>query len=107
MAIEFPQRVIQAPNVQYETPATGATVTVASDTHVLQLNPAGTIAALTVVFPAAPYNKQLLTISSSQIVTAVTVTSVKSVLGALTTLVVAGFASYRYNSTADFWFREG
>lgn len=57
---------------QYVAPATGASVTINDDTSMLVINPAATIAALTVVMPASPVDGQVVRISSSQIVTTLT-----------------------------------
>lgn len=105
--ILFAQRIDQAKNVQYATPTTGQTVTAAATDNYILINPAGTLVALTVVLPPTPYDKQEVTIATSQIITGFTLTSAKSVLSALTTMALGGFATYKYNSTADFWFRVG
>lgn len=60
-------------SIQYAAPLTEATVALASTTTNLIINPAGTIAALTVTLPAASDGKKL-TFSSSQIITALTLT---------------------------------
>lgn len=90
---------------QYATPVSTDSITIASGVNVLLINPAGTIAALTVVLPASPINGQVCTITSSQIVTALTVTG--TIVGTLTTLALGGFASFCYSSTAAKWFRTG
>lgn len=60
----------------YQAPATGASITVAATTRHLILEPAGTIAALTVVLPAATalVDNQKFGLCSTQIVTALTIT---------------------------------
>jgi hypothetical protein len=60
-------------SLQYSAPVTGATVALESTTSNLIVNPAGTIAALTITLPAASDGK-IFTISSSQIITALTLT---------------------------------
>lgn len=62
---------------QYNAPLTGASITVLPGSRRLVLDPAGTIAALTVVFPAASLltDGQLLGLCSTQIVTALTLTA--------------------------------
>lgn len=61
----------------YNAPLTGASITVTAQQRRLILEPAGTIAALTVVFPAASALKdgQLFGICTTQIVTALTLTA--------------------------------
>lgn len=60
----------------YNAPLTGASITLTAATRNLILEPAGTIATLTVVFPAATalLNGQKLGLCSTQIVTALTIT---------------------------------
>ena len=53
-------------------PTTGFSITLAADTTILA--PAGTLATGTIIMPAAPVNGQKLTVSSTQQVTALTVT---------------------------------
>jgi hypothetical protein len=91
---------------QYFTPTTGATVTIANadfDIRVI-LNPAGTLATLTVAMPSSPKDGQRVEVASSQIVTALTM-SVGTINGALTTLGVNGFGAWVYDATAIKWFR--
>lgn len=57
----------------YQTPSTGATITIANTSRTLVIDPAGTLAALTVQMPAAPIDGQLVEFSTSQILTALTV----------------------------------
>lgn len=63
----------------YNTPLTGASITITNTTRRLIVTPAGTIAELTVVFPAASTltaaDGQLFGLCTTQIVTALTVTS--------------------------------
>lgn len=59
--------------IQYSAPLTGASVAIASTTRNLIVNPAGTIAELTLTLPAASDGK-IFTVSSSQIVTTLTLT---------------------------------
>jgi hypothetical protein len=92
-------------NVQYNAPVTGASITINASTTALLVNPAGTIAALTVVLPATPFNGQSVTVASSQIVTALTVTG--TIVGTLTTLALGGFARFVYSADASTWFRAG
>lgn len=95
------------PAIQYETPTTGATVTVSATGHIkLIIDPAGTLATLTVTLPGTPQNNDMVQLGSSQIVTALTMNG-GTVVGALTTLAVGGFATYVYSSTAVKWFRVG
>jgi hypothetical protein len=111
----IPSSSLGAGPYQYNAPLTGATVAVASPTRRLILEPAGTIAALTVTLPTAATlnDNQLFGLCSRQIVTALTVTagSGSTVLDAPTAMtapVVTGAAScvewvYRQSNTS--WYR--
>ena len=89
---------------QYVTPTTGQSVTVNPDTDILLVDPAGTLATLTIVLPTGQDGKKVK-IASAQILTALTVTG--TIVGTLTTLALAGFAEFVYSSTAAKWFRSG
>lgn len=87
--------------IQNPTPLTGASVTVAAATSKLLIEPAGTIAALTVVLPAATglAQGQQLEISSTQTVTALTLTAGSGTTIAAqtpTAITVSTTASYGY-----------
>lgn len=90
---------------QYAQPTTGQTVTASSGVNALLIDPAGTLAALTVVLPSAPVEGQVFMMGSSQIITAMTITG--TIVGTLTTLGAAGFARFCYSATASKWFRVG
>lgn len=93
------------PTIQYATPATGGTVTVNNTGYVaLILNPAGTLATLTVTLPSGPSDGDKISVSSSQIVTGLTMNG-GTIIGALTTMAVGTFASYLFSATASSWFR--
>ncbi len=95
------------PQVQYTTPTTGSTVTVNTNGHVrLLLNPAGSLLALTVTLPSSPSDGDIVQLCSSQIVTGLTMNG-GTIIGALTTLAVATFASYVYSADSSKWFRNG
>lgn len=93
------------PVTQYAAPTTGQTVTIAAGTEVLQIDPAGTIAALTVALPSAPVNGQRCIICCSQIITVLTITG--TIVGTLTSFAVGGFAQFSYSTTAAKWMRAG
>jgi hypothetical protein len=97
----------KVPATQYVTPSTGGTVNVdATGNVILLLNPSGTLATLTVNFPSNPTDGDIVTIATSQIITALTVGN-GTIIGTLTTLILGGFARFIYNSTANKWFRIG
>jgi hypothetical protein len=95
------------PVVQYSAPTTGSTVTVNSNGHVkLLLNPSGSLLALTVTLPSTPTDGDIVSLASSQAVTTLTMNG-GTIIGALTTLAIATFASYIYSGDASKWFRVG
>lgn len=91
-------------SVQYAQPTTGQTVT-GDGSRIILIDPAGTLATLTVVLPASPVNGQECIIAASQILTALTITG--TIVGTLTTMALGGFARFVYSATASKWFRAG
>lgn len=85
---------------QYNAPLTGATVAVLPTTGTLLLDPAGTIATLTVTLPTAAQliDGQEFAISSSQTVTALTLTpgAGTTVSNAPTAITISTTATYGY-----------
>ncbi len=108
-------RSLGAGPYQYNAPLTGASLTLTAQQRRLILEPAGTIATLTVTFPAAAglVDNQTMGLCSTQVVTALTVTagSGTTILGSPTATVVpatTGAAScfewvYRVANTT--WYR--
>lgn len=103
---------------QYAAPLTGASLTMTNLQRRLVLEPAGTIAALTVVFPTAAslIDGQLISLCSTQIVTALTITpgvgtTVLNTVTALAVPALTGAAScpewiYReLTATTGTWYR--
>lgn len=76
-SVLFKPATLGAGPYQYAAPLTGASLTLTAQQRRLVLQPAGTIAALTVVFPAATglTDNQLMGLCSTQIVTALTLTA--------------------------------
>lgn len=72
--------------LQTEAPATGATVNISSDKSVLILNPAGTLASLTVAMPASPVVGQIVYVATKQTITSISFTATAGVNGAPSTL---------------------
>ena len=88
-------------------PLTGFSVQVGPGVTALFLNPAGTLATGTVIFPQSPIDGQLLTISTSQIITAISLVAPagQTILGLFTSIGAAGHASWRYVAPLKTWFR--
>jgi hypothetical protein len=93
-------------DTQYATPLTGATVTCTTRDRKIVLNPAGTIATLTISLPLTAgelYDGQILDITTTQIVTAVTMSG-GTVVGMPAGLSV-GFHRLTYiESTANWYY---
>lgn len=92
-------------NSQYSTPATGATITIDDMRSVAIANPAGTIAALTVVAPTAIDGREFA-FHTTQIITAVT-WSGGTFVGAPTSMGAGTFATFVYSSGDSKWHRIG
>ena len=94
--------------VQSFAPTTGQTISVANDTThniLVAINPSGSLLALTTAMPSTPFIGQRVYLSSNQVITTVTMTAVPTILGAISTLIVGGFATYEYDGT--YWRRVG
>lgn len=92
--------------VQYSAPATGATVAVTVPNTSLILEPAATLAALTVNMPSSPADGDEVRFSSTQIVTVFTI-GAGTIVGAITSLAIGSFASYVYRAANTSWYRIG
>lgn len=93
--------------VDYQTPATGFTITIADSTLALNLDPAGTLATGTINLPATPIDGQIIEVASTQTVTALTVSAAgKTLKNAPTTLVAGSGFSYRYRLSTTTWYRQ-
>lgn len=93
---------------QYAAPLTGATVAMAVGATRLLINPAGTLAALTVDLPTSPIDGQVAEIMTSQQLTALTIAStdgstVNGVSGGYSMSANTG-ASWVYRAANTTWF---
>lgn len=86
---------------------TGFTATIANNISTQLYNPAGTLASGTTTMPATPINGQLLRISSSQTITAWTLSpnSGQTLNNAPTTLAAGLGVSYIYVLASTTWYR--
>ena len=98
---------------QYSAPSASGfsvtiTPTVTGENVYLLLTPTGTLAAGTIVMPAAPVHAQEVLIASTQIVTTLTVSGNSyTVNGAPTTLSANGFFRMRFDGILNTWNRVG
>ena len=89
-------------------PVSGSTVQAANNASMLSLQPAGTIAALTVALPTVPFDGQRVQIFSSQAITALTLTAspgTVSAAGAVTALTAGQSIEYFYVASTATWNR--
>ena len=93
---------------QYAAPsATDFSVTVNAGDVWLILTPTGTFADGAIVLPDGPADGDTVTVNCTQIVTALAVTSGKTVTGAPTALTANGFFTMRYDAVGGAWYRIG
>lgn len=87
------------------TPTTAATITLTKNKYTA-VDPAGTIAALTINFPDSPYNNDFVEVKFTQIVTAVTYvagTGGATIRGQING-VLGGYSKWVYDSTTNIWY---
>lgn len=90
----------------YQTPSTGFSYTFAAGTQMLFMVPASTLATGTITMPSAPADGMVITFSSSQQITALTLqgNSGQSISGAVTFLPAQCAASYVYRLANATWY---
>lgn len=90
-----------------QTPLTGSSIAL-DGVNVLLLNPAGSLASLTITAPSKPTDGYILEISSSQIITTLTFSpsGTQTVLNAPTSLSAGSGFSYVYRQTTNTWYRR-
>lgn len=90
----------------YVAPTTGQTVTMAAGQGRAVINPAATLAALTITLPPSPVNGQIAGAACSQIVTALTVNAPggATVVGGMTSFAVGGAFNMLYRATNTTWY---
>jgi len=92
----------------FSTPLTGTTVTLSSGTETAVIAPAGTLAALTVALPSctAGYDGSIARYSSSQAITALTVSSASSTVSSAPASLAAGVGNaYLCRGSTTTWYR--
>jgi hypothetical protein len=94
-------------NYGYSAPTTGQTIQLANGINDYTVNPAGTIAALTVNLPTTPVDGQTITLSSTQVVTVFTLTAPSGTLfNAPAAMATGQTIEYKYLATQGFWIRK-
>lgn len=94
------------PNVsQLAQPTNGQTVTVNAGTSILTVNPAGTLATLTIALPASAFLP--VTIFSTSILTLITMTTAAgTITNPLATLAANNSVQFTWNPDLTLWFRS-
>lgn len=89
------------------TPLTGTSYQIPAGVFTVDIEPAATIAALTVVFPQAPVDNQNVLLMTSQTITALTLTpgSGATISNAPTTLAANTSTEFRYILASTRWAR--
>jgi hypothetical protein len=105
-AINLQGSAITGKSVQ--APTTGFAITIAAGITRLILNPAGTLASGTITMPAAPVDGQIVEISTTQTVTALTVSANtgQTISGAASTIVATAGLSWAYELSLTKWIRR-
>ena len=102
-------RIPNPPTVlySYQIPLTGFAITIPNSVGALVLNPAGTLAAGAITMPSAPVDGQIVRCSSTQIVTALTVSANagQTIDNAPTAFTAGGVFGYIYIQSVATWFR--
>lgn len=89
-------------SIEYAAPAAGATVSVngkTEQTHLI-VEPAATLATLTIDLPNTPVEKQRVFITSTQIITLLTLTPILSIVNLISTLTAGGTVGFMYSSAS-------
>lgn len=92
----------------YQVPLTGFSITMTVSQSVVSLNPAGTLATGTIVMPPTGFDGKTVTIFSTQIVTALTLSTSNSATfapAAVTALAANVPVSYVYDLANNQWHR--
>jgi hypothetical protein len=93
-------------NYDYQVSTTGFSYTFAAGVQTLIMNPAGTLATGTITMPAAPADGMVVTFSTTQQITALTVNANtgQTINNALTKILAGQSMSYVYRSASTAWF---
>ena len=95
----------------YNVPAEGFSLTIGNNVRELLLDPAGALAAGTIVMPGNPQNGRHVRIASTQAIAALTLSpnSGQSFAtgAAITAILANGFAEYAFRGSVNKWIRVG
>jgi hypothetical protein len=98
--------VLAFTNYQRVVATTGGSTTINNGANYLVLNPSGTLATYSVTMPASPSDGQPVTITSSQAITALTISpnSGQTITNPITTLVQGSATRFIYVATDTNWY---
>jgi hypothetical protein len=99
-----PSTTAFAPAKNIAIPLTGGTVVLSAAAPYQIINPAGTLATLTITLPAAPANNQMQYVSFMQVITAATFNG-GTILGAPASLAIGGTVGFVFDAGTAAWYR--
>lgn len=89
---------------QYEVPSSGFNIAIAPQTPNLILNPNATLATGTIVLPGNVVNGFRISFSSTQVITALTLTSAGVVASPVTSMAAGSAYAYTWANAGPAWF---
>lgn len=94
-------------NYSLQTPSSGFAITMANNTPVLVLKPAGTLAVGAVLLPAVPVDGMIARVTSTQTITTLIVgpSPGQAITNAPTTILAGTGFSYLYRLLDNTWYR--
>ncbi len=96
-------------SIQIVVPTTGQTITaIPASRLTLILNPVSELAALTVNLSASAQDNDRITVATTKAITLLTLSgNSKTIVGAVSTMALGGFAEYQYIAALGVWMRVG
>lgn len=91
----------------FQTTTTGFSYTLPSGYTGVVFTPAATLASGTVTMPSSPSDGMVVTIASTQVITALSLAgnTGQSIVNAITTLLAGGAASFVYRASNSTWYK--
>lgn len=95
------------PIIQRATPTSGGTTTrIKADGEItILLKPSGLLALHTLALGAGDFDGQVCRVISTQVITALTMTVVGTIVGALTGMAANGYGTFEWSSVDTTWYR--
>jgi hypothetical protein len=107
--VRIPSVLVASGSLARSTPLTSYSVVIPNGASNYLITPAGTIAALTVTMPSAPYQEQTLSISSSQTIITLTLNGAagQTISNAPTAITISttGTYGYKFVYLGTVWYR--